>query len=180
MFSFQISWFSIFLIWIKLPLGVINSTVCEHQSDGRWRRNLTTPDSSWQLDWQVNINNHWHSWTSHKKRCKWFRFVSAVLSFFKNSFRYWKQTEVRMVMDKRCRLCMLTSSSEGSSFFDIFSDIGIEMKMIEIIGEHFKCEVSKRFWSTLKTNNLFRVNISKIFFFFFRKYRSVSSMHCRM
>ncbi|XP_055317607.1 transcription factor grauzone-like [Sitodiplosis mosellana] len=45
-----------------------------------------------------------------------------------------------MNREQCCRLCMSPNTDEH---LNIFSDIGIEMKLGEIIGEHFKCEVSE-------------------------------------
>lgn len=43
--------------------------------------------------------------------------------------------------EQSCRLCM--STYHGNDHINIFSVIGIEMQMSEIISEHFKCEVIK-------------------------------------
>lgn len=46
----------------------------------------------------------------------------------------------RMADNNSCRLCF---SSDIFHQMEIFSNIGIELKMKEIISEHFKCEVNK-------------------------------------
>lgn len=46
-----------------------------------------------------------------------------------------------------CRLCF---SSENGHRVNIFSDIGIDMKMSEIISEHFKCDVNKLYEIIIK------------------------------
>lgn len=45
-----------------------------------------------------------------------------------------------MLDSNSCRLCFSTNNDHH---MNIFSVIGIEMKMSEIISEHFKCEVNK-------------------------------------
>lgn len=56
-----------------------------------------------------------------------------------------------------CRLCF---STENEHYLSIFSDIGIEMKMNEIISEHFKCDVNKK-----KTKTFFFLSSLIMFWF---------------
>lgn len=49
-----------------------------------------------------------------------------------------------------CRLC----SMSGDDYIDIFSEIGINMKLRDIIAEHFKCEVNiSEFFFSLRLKN---------------------------
>lgn len=45
-----------------------------------------------------------------------------------------------MTSGRACRLCL---SPNESLHLNLFSELGLEMKMCEIIREHFKCEVNK-------------------------------------
>ncbi|XP_031634974.1 zinc finger protein 91-like [Contarinia nasturtii] len=50
------------------------------------------------------------------------------------------EKKFRMSDSYPCRLCF---STDTDRHMNIFSDVGIQLKMSEIIGEHFKCEVSE-------------------------------------
>lgn len=54
--------------------------------------------------------------------------------------------ELRMSNMNSCRLCALSNDD----YLNIFSEIGIELQMREIISEHFKCDVND---SHIRLNN---------------------------
>lgn len=64
------------------------------------------------------------------------------ISFPKESDRGFRMSE-----SNNCRLCF---SAENDQNLNIFSDIGIELRMSEIISEHFKCEVNLKKMFTFK------------------------------
>lgn len=47
---------------------------------------------------------------------------------------------MEIISERTCRLCL---SQNGSLHLNIFSEMGLAMKMCDIIREHFKCEVIK-------------------------------------
>lgn len=71
-----------------------------------------------------------------------------------------------------CRLCF---STENEHYLSIFSDIGIEMKMNEIISEHFKCDVNKKKTKTF----FFLVELDNVLVFLYT-HRSAKWIRCRI
>lgn len=64
--------------------------------------------------------------------------------------------------NKSCRLCM--STNNGTDYLNIFSVIGIEMRISEILSEHFKCEVNKNdLWSMSSLFYIYFISKNRLF-----------------
>lgn len=87
----------------------------------------------------------------------------------------WKFCDGKMD-DRFCRLC---SALSINPYLNIFGEIGIEMRMVEILSEHFKCDVNKQ-TLLLLVENCSKYFIGMNFSFIFGKIRFLQQIHCRM
>lgn len=77
----------------------------------------------------------WNQWIHKFKSIK-----KSFLNFFKSGDKIIVSRFQKMSKPNACRLCFSTNST---NYMNIFSTIGTELKMSDVISEHFQCDVNK-------------------------------------